>query len=209
MSFLSWERLRVNCRNWVKHLHKKIGMIASIFFIVCLLLTSINAVKAERPVSEVTYMKSETKKDPAIEKAFAKEFGLKKGSDSIRYFYNKIDLNDDQVPETFVYLVGPTVCGTGGCSGLLLEEKDGEYKVKTRFSLVRTPIMIQNETTNGWKDIVMYVTGGGIEPGYHQLKYNGKTYPSNPSVEPIIKEEKIKGIGILNDELTQDNGIVF
>lgn len=163
----------------------------------------------ERDLSEITYLKSETKKDTALEDMFSKEFGLTKGTDSIRYYYNKIDLNNDQIPEIFVYLVGPTVCGTGGCSGLLLEEKNGEYTVKSRFSLVLTPVIIQNETTNGWKDIVMYVTGGGIEPGYHQLKFNGESYPSNPSVEPVVKEEKIKGMGILNDEITQDNGIVF
>ena len=196
----------------MKKLHKKFWMMTGILFFGCLLATNVNPVQAERPethLSKVTYQKSETKKDEAIEKTFAKEFGLKKGSDSVSYFYNKIDLNDDQIPETFVYLVGPTVCGTGGCSGLLLEEKDGDYIVKSRFSLVRIPVIIQNETTNGWKDIVMYVTGGGIEPGYHQLKFNGESYPSNPSVEPVIKEEKIKGIGILNDEIDQDNGIVF
>ncbi|PFG11953.1 hypothetical protein [Bacillus sp. es.036] len=163
----------------------------------------------ERDLSEVTYLKSETKKDAALEEAFAKEFGLTKGADSIRYYYNKIDFNNDQIPETFVYLVGPMVCGTGGCSGLLLEEKNGDYTVKSRFSLVRTPVIIQNETTNGWKNIVMYVAGGGIEPGYHKLKFDGENYPSNPSVQPIVEEGKIKGIGIINDEIAEDTGIVF
>lgn len=163
----------------------------------------------ERDLSEVTYLKSETKKDAALEEAFAKEFDLKKGTDSIRYFYNKVDLNDDQIPETFVYLVGPMVCGTGGCSGLLLEEKNGGYKVKSRFSLVRIPVIIQTQTTNGWKDIVMYVTGGGIEPNYHQLKFDGENYPSNPSVAPVVKDEKINGIGIINDKITGNTGIVY
>lgn len=163
----------------------------------------------ERDLGEVTYLKSETKKDAALEEAFAKEFDLKKGTDSIRYFYNKVDLNDDQTPETFVYLVGPMVCGTGGCSALLLGENDEGYLVKSRFSLVRTPVFIQDETTNGWKDIVMYVTGGGIESGYHKLKFDGETYPSNPSVQPIVEEDKMKGIGIINDRIDGDNGIVF
>ncbi|MDP4549372.1 hypothetical protein Q9251_00590 [Alkalihalobacillus macyae] len=163
----------------------------------------------ERELSEVTYFKSETKKDATLEEALAKEFDLKKGTDSIRYYYNKVDLNDDQTPETFVYLVGPMVCGTGGCSALLLEENDEGYTVKSRFSLVRTPVIIQYETTNGWKDILMYVTGGGIEPAYHKLKFDGETYPSNPSVQPIVKEDKIKGIGIINDKIDDDNGIVF
>ena len=165
--------------------------------------------QVERDLSEVTYLKSETKKDATLEEAFAKEFDLNKGTDFIRYYYNKIDLNDDQIPETFVYLVGPMVCGTGGCSALLLEEKNGDYTVKSRFSLVRTPVIIQNETTNGWKNIVMYVAGGGIEPGYHQLKFDGENYPSNPSVQPIVEEDKIKGIGIMNDEIAEDTGIVF
>ncbi|WLR58751.1 hypothetical protein [Guptibacillus hwajinpoensis] len=183
----------------------------ALFFALLLFMNNAYPVQAEQEtnLNEVTYLKSETKKDVAIEKVFAKEFGLTKGTDSIRYYYNKIDLNDDQIPETFVYLVGPMVCGTGGCSGLLLEEKDGGYIVKSRFSLVRIPVIIQNETTNGWKNIVMYVEGGGVEPGYHQLKFDGENYPSNPSVQPILEEDKIKGIMIINDEVAEDTGIVF
>jgi len=180
-------------------------------FALLLFMNNAHSVQAEQEtnLNEVTYLKSETKKDAALEKVFAKEFGLTKGTDSIRYYYNKLDLNNDQINETFVYLVGPMVCGTGGCSGLLLEEKDGGYTVKSRFSLVRTPVIIQNETTNGWKNIVMYVAGGGIEPGYHQLKFDGENYPSNPSVQPIVEEDKIIGIGIINDEIAEDTGIVF
>ncbi len=198
---------------------KKLGFLFIWIFMVISLFGYLDKVYAtnqmeastqvERDLSEVTYLKSETKKDTILEEAFAKEFDLNKGTDFIRYYYNKIDLNDDQIPETFVYLVGPMVCGTGGCSALLLEEKNGDYTVKSRFSLVRTPVIIQNETTNGWKNIVMYVAGGGIEPGYHQLKFDGENYPSNPSVQPIVEEDKIKGIGIMNDEIAEDTGIVF
>jgi hypothetical protein len=195
----------------VKGMSKRNCCMAGLIYVLFLFINNPFPVKAEQEanLSEVTYLKSETKKDAALEKVFAKEFGLTKGTDSIRYYYNKIDLNNDQIPETFVYLVGPMVCGTGGCSGLLLEEKNGDYTVKSRFSLVRTPVIIQNETTNGWKNIVMYVAGGGIEPNYHQLNFDGENYPSNPSVQPIVKEDKIKGIGIINDEIAEGNGIVF
>jgi hypothetical protein len=194
-----------------KKMIRKVCYIIGLVFALFLFMNNAHPVQAEQEanLSEVTYLKSETKKDAALEEAFAKEFDLKKGTDSIRYFYNKVDLNYDQIPETFVYLVGPMVCGTGGCSGLLLEEKDGDYTVKSRFSLVRTPVIIQNETTNGWRNIVMYVAGGGIEPGYHELKFDGVNYPSNPSVQPIVKEDNIKGIGIINDEIAEGNGIVF
>jgi hypothetical protein len=39
--------------------------------------------------------------------------------------------------------------------------------------------------TNGWHDIGVFVAGGGINPGYvARLRFNGHSYPSNPSVPP-------------------------
>jgi len=133
--------------------------------------------KNKLDLSKVTYMNSETQPDPKLEEAFSKVYDLEKGKDQITYYYNRIDLNDDQVPETFVFLVGPYVCGTGGCSGLIFTQ---DYDLISKFSLVRNPIIIRNKKTNGWKNIVMYVAGGGMEPSYKELKFNGNAYPLNP-----------------------------
>ena len=173
-------------------------------------LANINRVAIQdQQLKNVSYIKSETKPDPELERAFSKEFGIKRGEDRVRYFYNRIDLNGDEVPETFVYLIGPFVCGTGGCSGLVLERVNGEYEVISRFSLVRTPVIISEVKTNGWKNIIMYVTGGGIEPSYRLLKFDGETYPLNPSIQPKVESENIKGIGIISDDITENTGIKF
>lgn len=166
-------------------------------------------VYAQVDVSGVTFMKSETKRDPELEKAFSKEFGLKPGEDNVRYYYNHVDLNEDGASETFVYLTGPILCGTGGCSGLILQRVNGGYKIISRFSLVRTPVIISNDKTNGWKDIIMYVSGGGIEPGYKVLKFDGHTYPLNPSIQPDLKSGKIKGIGTIGDDVTENPGLEY
>ena len=163
----------------------------------------------EVDVSDVTYVQSETKRDPMLEAAFSKAFDLKKGEDHIQYYYNHIDLNDDQQPETFVYLVGSPVCGSGGCSGALFTKQNGEYKLVTSFSLVRSPVIIQDEKTNGWKNMIMYVSGGGIKGGYKLLRFDGKTYPSNPSVQPDVQAGKISGVGIINDDISKKEGIPF
>ncbi|WP_226678252.1 hypothetical protein [Mesobacillus jeotgali] len=163
----------------------------------------------DQQLKNVNYIKSETKPDPELEEAFSTEFGIKRGEDKVRYYYNRIDLNGDEVPETFVYLIGPVVCGTGGCSGLVLEHANGGYEAISRFSLVRTPVVISEVKTNGWKDIIMYVAGGGIEPSYRVLKFNGKTYPLNPSIQPEVDSETIKGIGIISDDITKNTGIKF
>ncbi|WLR54542.1 hypothetical protein LC048_19260 [Mesobacillus subterraneus] len=155
-------------------------------------------------------MNSETEPNPALEDAFSKEFALKRGEDEVRYYYNEIDLNGDGVPETFVYLTGPVVCGTGGCGGLVVERANGSYKVRSRFSLVRTPVFVSDSKTNGWKDLIMFVAGGGIEPGYRILRFDGKTYPLNPSIQPeVIEQSNIKGIGLINDDKMKNSGIEF
>ncbi|WP_226578165.1 hypothetical protein [Halobacillus litoralis] len=163
---------------------------------------------SSQTLKDVTYMTSETEKNQQIEEIFSRVFQLKKGEDTIRYWYNKVDLNEDGVPEVFVYLSGPMVCGTGGCSAILLEKKDNRYQVKTKFSLVRSPVIVSNEKTNGWKNLVMYVAGGGMKGAYKQLTYQDGTYPSNPSVQPDIKQENIKGTAIISDA-PEKNGIDF
>ena len=187
--------------------------------VISVSLQSNNAYSAQKEItsnivnqpdlSEVTYIKSEKKRDVELENAFSKVFGLKRGEDKVRYYYNRIDLNNDNVPETFVYLTGPLLCGTGGCSGLIFEQVDDQYKMVSRFSLVRTPVIVRDKTTNGWKNIIMYVAGGGMEGRYKELKFDGETYPLNPSIQPDVKDIKIKGIGIISDDISEDTGIKF
>lgn len=169
-----------------------------------------NMVTIQDPhLKDLSFVKSETKPDPELERVFSKEFGIKREEDKVRYYYNRIDLNGDEEAETFVYLTGPAVCGTGGCSGLVLERANGGYKVISRFSLVRTPVIISETKTNGWKDIIMYVAGGGIEPSYRVLKFDGNTYHLNPSIQPEVESDNIKGIGIISDDITENSGIEF
>ncbi|WP_330396824.1 hypothetical protein [Anaeromicrobium sediminis] len=160
--------------------------------------------------SNVKPMYSEKVKDPKLEDAFAKIFGLEKGKDKVRYYYNRIDLDGDNVPETFVYLVGPSVCGTGGCSAAIFKDVDGEYELLSKFTLVNNPIIVSNNKTNGYKDLVMYVSGGGIEAFCGEMKFDGTKYPQNPSLQPKLKPgTKVEGVAIIADDITRSPGIPF
>lgn len=155
----------------------------------------------------LSFMKSETNKDEKLEEAFSKIFQLQPGD--VKYYYNRIDLNEDGTPETFVYLSGPLVCGTGGCSALIFQKINEEYKMLSRFSLVRTPIIISETSTNGWKDLIMYVSGGGIEPSYKKLTFAEGTYPLNPSIQQDVEIDEVKGVGIISDNMSEDTGITY
>ncbi len=96
-----------------------------------------------------------------------------------------VDLNGDGTNEAIVYVTGRTWCGTGGCFMLILARAGTSWRVVTETTITRTPIRVLTTASNGWRNITVWVQGGGIQPGYEaELRFDGKTYPSNPSVPP-------------------------
>ena len=105
---------------------------------------------------------------------------LKKGiidSFGRRFIFFEYDLNEDGKKEIFVGLRGSFFCGSGGCTTYLL---DNQGNVITKFSVSRD-IVIDNNKTKGYKDLFIY-SGGK----FRIVKFNGNTYPSNPSTLPAL-----------------------
>jgi hypothetical protein len=98
---------------------------------------------------------------------------------SRKFIFFEYDLNDDGKKEIFVGLIGPYFCGSGGCSPYLL---DNEGNVITHFTVSDYPIVVDNNKTNGWKDLL--IRSGGKD---RIVKFDGKKYPSNPSILPALK----------------------
>lgn len=98
---------------------------------------------------------------------------------SRKFAFFSYDLNDDGKKEILVALTGPYFCGSGGCSPLIL---DHQGETITQFSVSEYPIVVDNAKTKGWKDLFIYSAGA-----YHILKFDGRKYPSNPSVQPKLK----------------------
>ena len=55
----------------------------------------------------------------------------------VRYYYNRVDLDDDGTPEAIVYLVGSYTCGTGGCTAVIFTPTGQDYRLVSRLSLVQ------------------------------------------------------------------------
>lgn len=107
-----------------------------------------------------------------------------------RYSAAFVDLKDDGSREVIVYLMGPW-CGSGGCSSLILVPEGDSYKIVTETTVTQLPIRVLSTKTNGWHDLGVWVQGGGIQPGYEaRLRFNGRKYPSNPTVLPAQKLRK-------------------
>ncbi len=112
-----------------------------------------------------------------------------------RYFDAYFDLNGDGKNEAIVYIYGPAVCGTGGCDTLILSQGRTGYKLVSRIAISRPPIIVLTEAANGWRNLAVFVAGGGVLPGYFaELQFDGKTYAENPSIAPA-RPLKSKPVG--------------
>jgi hypothetical protein len=114
------------------------------------------------------------------------------------------DLDGDGRPEAVVYLAGRDWCGTGGCRTVILSCAGGTWRVMTRVSITRPPIRLLKSKSNGWYDLGVWVQGGGIQPGYEaQLRFDGGTYPENPSTPPAKQfDAKLPGTVMISTSQT-------
>lgn len=159
---------------------------------------------------------SETVRDAQLEKAILKrmpEYSKKAHSNpdyQTWYYYNKVDLNGDGKPEVLVYLRGREACGTGGCNLIVFQFGKQDYKLISEISLVNSPIIVSSQRTRGWKDIIVYVVGGGIHPGYYAvLRFDGKKYPTTAADGLRLRSSRINGEAYIADDLPSNPGILL
>ncbi|MCS5698308.1 hypothetical protein NZK32_04530 [Cyanobium sp. FGCU-52] len=104
-----------------------------------------------------------------------------------RYTWSRVDLNGDGKPELVAQVLGPMVCGTGGCPLLIFREPSpGRLQLVTQMSLFKDPLIVTERTRNGWKELITRVRVDAGHGYYAELPFDGRTYPANPSVEPAL-----------------------
>ncbi len=114
--------------------------------------------------------------------AFLAEFDRDLGDGVMAAF---VDLNGDGQPEAIVHLAGSGWCGSGGCETLILVRDGDSWRLLTMIAITNPPIRVLARRSNGYRSIGVWVQGGGTHPGYEaELRFDGKAYPSNPTVPP-------------------------
>ncbi|MGO4770813.1 hypothetical protein ACEN2I_04070 [Flavobacterium sp. W22_SRS_FK3] len=91
------------------------------------------------------------------------------------FYYDAFDLNNDGKDEYFVGFSNSYFCGSGGCSGYIL---NNEGIVINKFTVTDFPILVTTSSTEKFYDL-LFETGGK----FHLLKFKNGKYPSNPSVQ--------------------------
>ena len=118
----------------------------------------------------------------------------------IQYHAAFTDLNGDGRDEAIVYVTGKDMCGSGGCELEIYTPRGASWREVTSLSVTRPPIRLLASKSHGWRDLGVFVAGGGIIPGYDvQLRFDGRTYPTNPTAPPARPLRKRKASRVLID----------
>lgn len=156
----------------------------------------------------VRYVVSETKRDTLLDRAISKQLGEIRNS--VRYYYNRVDLNGDGKPEVLTYIVSRHVCGTGGCPTLIFQPNGRNYKFVSQLLVTRQPIIVTDKKTNGWQDLIFLTSGGGTNTNYWLVKFDGRTYPESPyQGKQVPTNSIIKGKAYIHDNISSNPGIAL
>lgn len=115
-------------------------------------------------------------------------------------FDAETDLDGDGSLEVVVHVVSPMLCGTGGCNTLVFTPRGAGYELVTDISVNRPPIRVSERTSNGWHNLIVHVSGGGMTGHEAELAFDGTSYPSNPSVAPATPAPSMDGAEVLIPE---------
>jgi len=173
----------------VKHILASLSFVAALMLIGCGSEQPLPAGKTPIvPVSQPVTKPTHADMGPALRKAL-------EGDWEAHYFSAAVDLNGDGKKEVVAHVAGPMVCGTGGCTAFVFTPATEGYRVMARIRVVNVPILVSSNTTQSGRNLVVRIAGGGIKGGYSELKFDGTTYPLNPTV----LRERIWAIHIASD----------
>jgi hypothetical protein len=111
---------------------------------------------------------------------------------SVKYGYALVDLNGDGTKEALAYVVGG-MCGTGGCGLEVLRRDSRGWRIVRKTSIGYAPIQVLATRTHGWRDLGVLARIDAFERYEARLRFNGKTYPYNPTVPPAERMSKRQG----------------
>jgi hypothetical protein len=109
-----------------------------------------------------------------------------------RYKIASADLNGDGKPEAVVMLIGDDWCGTSGCTLVILEKTSVDWREVSSTIASKTPVVALISVTNGWRDLAVMVSGGGVLTSQQTtLKFGENGYRKHPEVQATGPQEML------------------
>ncbi len=106
----------------------------------------------------------------------------KAGPDSYEFNYALVDLDGDHNRDAIVLFKGNEYCGSGGCTLEIYRGVNQGFDFLSGSTLGREPIRILPDRHFGWRTFTVFVRGGGAKKCDALMRFDGRKYPSNPSM---------------------------
>ncbi len=153
--------------------------------------------------------KSETKANPALAKAIIDYYKIpKENQEKTKYYYNYVDLNGDGTQEILAVVMGPDTSGTGGDS-MVWVLPNANMTVAQSFTLVRMPVLVTKDATNGQKygarGLIVERSGGGAPSELVELTSTDGEYTNVSSAKVLKNTDGITGTAILCNDVLADS----
>ncbi len=97
------------------------------------------------------------------------------------------DLNGDGRDEALVSLYSGMFCGSGGCALYVYTPAGASWREVAELTIVNAPVRVLASRRHGWRDLSVAVRGGGALPRTAWIRFDGRTYGSNPSLAPRVR----------------------
>lgn len=86
---------------------------------------------------------------------FLQQYLLDSDDKTASYMAAFVDLTDDGSREVIVYFTNQHMCGSGGCSMLILAPQRSSYKVVGSITIAWPPVRVLKTMSHGWHDIAV------------------------------------------------------
>jgi hypothetical protein len=105
-----------------------------------------------------------------------------------RYVSAFADLDGDGRDEALVSLQSGLFCGSGGCALYIYTPVGASWREVAELTIVNAPVRLLTTRSRGWRDLAVHVRGGGMDMPYEaRIRFDGRTYASNPSMAPRLR----------------------
>lgn len=158
---------------------------------MCFLVTSCAWFRDEDPNVSGNLMlpMPEMPVDPSDEylKVVIRDFLEESGAPlSSGFDFKRVDLNDDNLRDALVMMERPYGywCGLNGCTMLVMKAGSNSFSIVSSAQPVRAPVYVSDTKTQGWRDIIVHVSGRNEPRKDVALQFDGQKYPASPPQLP-------------------------
>lgn len=114
-----------------------------------------------------------------------------------QYEFTRIDLDKDDRRDGIVIMKSPHRywCNMEGCKMVVFKAANDSFGLVSEIAPVRGPLVVSASETNGWRDLLLRISGRSYEPTRNViLRYDGKSYPAVPDYGPSVRIASINDV---------------